>query len=79
MYRASSLPGSLPRRTVLSRLVASGASATVVLLAAVGPVAAVEQPDVTRTVEGTVQNIAVEEPGDTDGILQIATAVEVAG
>jgi len=79
MHRASLLTWSSPRRTVLGRLVASGAGATIILLAAVGPVAAVEPPDVTRTVEGTVQNIAVEEPGDTDGILQIATAVEVAG
>src|SRR5665811_1639691 len=79
MHRASPLPWSLPRRTVLGRLVASGAGATIILLAAVGPVAAVEPPDVTRTVEGTVQNIAVEEPGGTDGVLQIATAVEVAG
>src|SRR5665647_617689 len=79
MHRPSSLPWSLPRRTVLGRLVASGAGATIVLLAAIGPVAAVEPPDITRTVEGTVQNIAVEEPGDTDGVLQIATAVEVAG
>ena len=79
MHRASPLTWSSPRPTVLGRLVASGAGATIILLAAVGPVAALEPPDVTRTVEGTVQNIAVEEPGDTDGILQIATAVEVAG
>ncbi len=79
MHRASSLPWSLPRRTVLGRLVASGAGATIVLLTAVGPVAAVEEPDITRTVEAIVHNITVDEPGDTDGELEISTVVEVDG
>jgi len=50
-----------------------------VLASSVGPAAAVEQPDVTRTVEAVVHNITVDELGEADGGLEIATAVEVDG
>src|SRR5665647_2926671 len=65
--------------SALHRLVASGAGATIVLVSAIGPVAAVEEPDITRTVEAIVHNITVDEPGETDGELEISTVVEVDG
>src|SRR5665648_977828 len=65
--------------SALHRLVASGAGATIVLVSAIGPAAAVEEPDITRTVEAIVHNITVDEPGDTDGELEISTVVEVDG
>src|SRR5665648_844306 len=65
--------------SALHRLDASGAGATIVLVSAIGPAAAVEEPDITRTVEAIVHNITVDEPGDTDGELEISTVVEVDG
>jgi len=80
MRLTSSLAPSPPGPSVLvRRLVGLGAGAVVVLVSSVGPVAAVEPPDVTRTVEATVHNIAVEDPGSPDGGLSVATAVEVDG
>src|SRR5665647_388778 len=65
--------------SALHRLFASGAGAAIVLVSAIGPAAAVEEPDITRTVEAIVHNITVDEPGDTDGELEISTVVEVDG
>jgi len=50
----------------------------IVLVSSVAPVAA-DEPDVTRTVEATVQNIAVEAPEGAGSDLQVSTAVEVDG
>src|SRR5665647_3072375 len=65
--------------SALHRLFASGAGAAIVLVSAIGPAAAVEEPDITRTVEAIVHNITVDEPGDTDDELEISTVVEVDG